>query len=260
VDRQEDTSLDVEEQFDQTEDDQERNREVVFRFVNFNDSETRRCPPAFELFSPFDPNPEALRDLTLFQSYISVTDFELVLDTLNEIIEWHRTLSKWWLVLVILLSFGSLFVSIFAEPYIGVSLQLFFLIIYVALQSWTRRRCIERCNLKLEEEINPPLRQSRNVYCKIQYGSETCRGWLEWDLCQTQAELRTAALETSAVVNPLSSAEIVQRWEESDSSPMDREQGRAKRRPKESWDSPSDPEVNVEPLPDLPDPQFTLPP
>ena len=199
----------TDEVYGDTEEEREKNLDVVFRFVNTQQS-SRKCPPSYETFSPFDPDPASLSHMTLFKHYISTTDFEVVIDALNAIIAAYRTYSKRWIVVLIMGSFVALIISIFAHYAAGISAQLLLLIACSLAQSILRRRCVGSCNGFLSEEVNEKLRETRDVYIKVQLETDGCAQWLECDICQQQGILKVATLtrRKQQVPNPLQTWEV----------------------------------------------------
>lgn len=210
---------------EETEEDKEKNKDVVFRFMN-KLTQPSKCPASYETFSPFDPDPELMVGMTIFKDYISIPDFEAVLDMTNSIVENYRTIAKRWLILLILGSFGSVFVGIFFHPAAAVSLQLVVLIAHTCAQAYLRKRCPEVCNALFLTEVNPNLQSRRHVFVKVQCETDMCSTWIELDICQSQQALRTGALESDeggsgsgpspgrTAPNPLSTGARVRNWQD----------------------------------------------
>lgn len=186
---------------------------VVFRLVNTGEESTSSCQPGYEAFDPFDPDPDLLCKSSLFRDYVTATDFELILDAVNALMNRFRKYSKVSLFMLVFLSFAALIVSIFAQVYAGVTIQLFLFAAVGGLQTIFRRRCENTVNGMLNTEVNPSLNQNRSVSIQLtQSEAGCCKRYFQLDICLHPA---TAPLTTEMIrahQNPLQRGGAVEQW------------------------------------------------
>lgn len=167
----------------------DKDKNVVFRLVN-KPTDGRKCQASYTTMDPLKPDADTLLRTTVFSQFISITDFNVLIEYANALMDGWRSRSLGLVFGFILLSFVCLILAIFVHPALGITVQLLGFVIHSALQKMIKERCVRDVNEALAEDINEPLIITRGVYFKFQVEGDGCfAAWMELDLCQLPGAL-----------------------------------------------------------------------
>ena len=143
------------------------------RFTNEPDEESARsCMPAYHTFDAFSPDWDALGATEMFALFMSQGDCQILLDAVNDDLDYHRTRQKLSSMSVVFGTLLAIIIAIFVV-FAGVAIQILVLLVHVIATRWLRERCSEKVSDFLANDVNPAI-HVRGVAFEFKALSEGC--------------------------------------------------------------------------------------